>query len=399
MTGPSSVALAHLFREVVSLVLHSAELDETLPRALREVRVLMPESTIGLYRYWPRTEELELITVVPDEDTQSLVGTRFSLEGWRPGEVVRTRRAIHIPSIKLKSDAPAVDLLCAPVLGVNRDVLGVLQAASTRPNAFLDEDLDTLVAVASLVGLAEENERRGEALQAAAINRAQAEYIAAMADMTSHITHRVVNEMGAIRLAVQVLQRQHERGKLSDQDFKEKLDGIEHNASDTINVVRRIQRPFDKIDTVAVQLEPMLDDVLEKLIPPDLLVIRQSAVDLPAVLATRHLAEVFHHLISNALDAMSSVDDKRLIVITRCADAEHIEVVLEDNGVGLSEEMREGGLFRLGVTDKRESMGYGLWWSRLYLSRIGGALDTEPAAGRGARFTVRVRTAEENPLW
>lgn len=394
MAGPSSSALAHLFREIVSLLLHSTDLDEALPSALRAVRSLMPESTIGLYRYWPRTSELELITVVPCEEATSLVGTRLSLEGWRPGEVVRTRRAIHIPSIKLKPDAPAVDLLCAPVLGVNRDVLGVLQAASTTPSAFLDEDLDTLVAVASLVGLAEENERRGEALQAAAINQAQAEYIAAMADMTSHITHRVVNEMGAIRLAVQVLQRRHELGKFSDEDFREKLDCIERNATDTIQVVRRIQRPFDKVETMAVQFEPMLDEALAKLVPDDVLVVRQGPFDLPAVLATRHLAEVFHHLISNALDAMSTVEHKRLTVLTRHPDAEHVEIVFEDSGVGLSQEMSEGGLFRLGVTDKRDGRGYGLWWSRLYLSRIGGSLETEPANRQGARFTVRVRTAE-----
>ncbi len=386
----ASSELAQLFRKIVTLLLRAPELDDALYPVLKAIRAILPESTIGLYRYWPSVEELEVIAVIPAEETSSLVGTRLSLEGWRPGEAVRTREAIHLPSVRLKPDAPAVDLLCAPVCGVDQDVLGVLQAASPQPKTFSSEDLDILMAVASLIGLAEENVRRGEALEAATISRLYTEHIAAMADMTSHITHFIVNAMGAIRLAVEVMRRKYTKGSLDDSE----LDGIDRNAEQTIALLRRIRRPFDKIDTMPVRLGPILDSALEKLVPPDVVLVRQGLFDLPNVMATNNLSEVFHHLIGNAIDAMSEADLKRLIVLTRRSDKAHVEVIIEDSGSGIPPHRRED-LFRLGPTEKREGLGYGLWWSSLYLARIGGALklDDENIA-QGARFVVRLPTAD-----
>jgi signal transduction histidine kinase len=306
--------------------------------------------------------------------------------------VVRTREALHIPSVALRADFPVVDLLCAPILGVNHNVLGVLQAASTSPNSFSDSDLHTLRAIASLIGLAEENVRRGEALQAATISRLYAEHIAAMADMTSHITHSVVNEVGAIRLAVQVIRMRHDRDQLDAAELIDKLNAIEQNTDNAIALVRSVRRPFDRIETIPTQVQPMLDSVLDKAFPPDIVVIRQDALDLPAVMATRHLMEVFNHLVGNALEAMSAVEYKCLTVVTRCIDDEFVEIAVEDTGTGVSEAL-EDGVFALGASSDRDRLGYGLWWSRLYLTRIGGALELDPNVRQGARFIVRLCVA------
>jgi C4-dicarboxylate-specific signal transduction histidine kinase len=243
------------------------------------------------------------------------------------------------------------------------------------------------------VALAEENVRRGQALQSATASQVYAEHIAAMADMTSHMAHRIVNEMGAIRLAVQVLRRRHEGDQPTDDEWLETLEGISRNAEDTIALVRRIKRPFDKIETGPVYLDVVLENVLAQLhLPDDVTLVRHSEPDLPPVLATRQLAEVFHHLISNALDAMSIVADKRLTVRARCQGEDQVEVSVQDSGPGVPDHLR-AELFRLGVTDKRNGLGYGLWWSKLYLARIGGSLEMDPDVRQGARFVVRLRSA------
>jgi signal transduction histidine kinase len=376
----------------VDLLLHNPELDDALRLTLHALRGILPESTIAVYRYWEKFGELEVVAVEPIEEAEALVGTRLPLDGWRPGEAVRTGQALHLPSVTLRVGFPTVDLLCAPVLGVNHNVLGVLQAASTRPNSYSDSDLHTLRAVASLIGLAEENVQRGEALQAATISRLYAEYIAAMADMTSHITHRVVNEVGAIRLAVQVIRMRHERGQLDAAELIDKLDAIQQNTDNAIALVRSVRRPFDRIETMPTQISSMLDSVLDKSVPPDIVVIRQEALDLPAVMATQHLAEVFNHLVGNALEAMSEVEYKCLTIVAHCINDTFVEVVVEDTGTGVSEAL-EDGLFALGISGDRDRLGYGLWWSRLYLTRIGGGLELDPNVRKGARFVVRLRIA------
>ncbi len=392
--------IASVFREIASLLVETPELDAALGLTLSAVRKLFPVSVLALYRYWPSSDELEVMALAPDEGARSLlgvrlsttVGTRLAVERWRPAEVVRTGEAVHLPSVPLYEDSgPPVDLLCAPIQGMGR-VLGVLQAISQRPHTFKEEDLANLRAVAALVALAEENARRGQDLQTTTISQVNAEYIAAMSDMTAHITHRIVNDMGAIRLTVQVLRRQRETGRLDDADLLEKLDGIERYSEDAIALVRRIKRPFDKIETTPVQVELALDEVLRELrLPDDVILVRQTEPDLPPVYATRQLTEVLHHLIRNAMEAVVDAPRKRLTVTMR-RDGDQVEIAVQDTGPGVPEHLQEG-LFRLGVTDKQNGLGYGLWWSKLYLTRVGGSLELDPRVRDGARFTMRLPVA------
>lgn len=393
--------IASVFREIADLLVNTPELDAALNLTLASVRRLFPESVLALYRYHPASDELEVIALTPEAGARSLlgvrlpvsVGTRLAVERWRPVQVVRTSEAIHLPAVALdETGGPLVDLLCAPINGMGR-LLGVLQAISQRPYTFTDEDLANLRAIAALAALAEENARRGRDLQATTTSQIHAEHIAAMADMTSHITHRIVNDMGAIRLTVQVLKRQREAARLTDADLLEKLDGIERLSEDAIALMRRIKRPFDRIETVPVQVELVLEEVLQELaLPADVTLVRQIEPGLPPVYATRQLAEVFHHLIRNALEAMVGSIEKRLTLTASRRDDDHVEVAVQDTGPGVPRHLR-GELFRLGVTDKHGGRGYGLWWSRLYLTRVEGALELDPGETEGARFVMRLRVA------
>ncbi|GAB4443343.1 MAG: hypothetical protein Kow00120_12600 [Anaerolineae bacterium] len=397
----SGTDIARIFREIAGRLVATPELDTALALTLSAVRQLFPDSILALYRYWPTSDELEVVALEPETGAHALlgmrlpatVGTRLAVGQWRPAQVVRSGEAIHLPSVALSADASMhVDLLCAPIQGIGR-ILGVLQAVSERPYTFREEDLANLHAIAALIALAEETARRGQDLQTTTASQVNAEYIAAMSDMTAHLTHRLVNDMGAVRLTVQVLKRQHESGKLTDAELLEKLDGIERHSEGAIALVRRIKRPFDRIESAPIQIELALDEVVRGLsLPDDVVLIRRVEPDLPPVYGTHQITEVFHHLIRNALDAMADSPVKRLTLIGRRAGEDAVEVAVEDTGPGVPEPLR-AGLFRLGVTGKQNALGYGLWWSKLYLTRVGGALELDATASHGTRFVVRLAVA------
>ena len=107
---------------------------------------------------------------------------------------------------------------------------------------------------------------------------------------------------------------------------------------------------------------------------------------MPPVTATRQLDEVFRNLMTNALDAMAD-EGGSLQVRSRCAGNRSVIVTVKDTGPGIPPQVRDK-VFHIGTTTKRGGMGYGLWWSRTFLRRLGGDMVVESKQGKGCTFTV-----------
>jgi C4-dicarboxylate-specific signal transduction histidine kinase len=121
----------------------------------------------------------------------------------------------------------------------------------------------------------------------------------------------------------------------------------------------------------------------------------ELAKQLPRLTVDRvQLQQVVLNLLSNAVDAMSRIDDrKRLAVIRTALDDDGVRVSVEDVGVGFSVEDAER-LFQAFYTTKSCGTGIGLSLSRSIIERYDGRLWGEPNAGPGATFSffLPVRT-------
>ncbi len=390
MSAPASPQLtshvAGALREIVHFLVHTPELDAGLAKALNAAHKLLPEdSALRLFRYSPADEQLELIASAP-EDVDP-VPEEWALQVAKGRDI--------LPWEPPGDFSEPISVLGMPVTTVGQQVTGVLIATAPGLNRFSASDVAMLGAVVIVMGLAEENARRGQDLQATAMSQLRAEHIAAMADMASHIAHSVVNEMGAILLAVQLLRRQIELGKLDEQELTQTLDSIQTTAEAAIALVRRIRRPFARINVEPISVRDVIEDVLNALeIPETVDVEINQECDLPHVQATGQLSEVFHHLIRNALEAIGGNPGK--ISIRLRTTGECVEVSVQDTGPGIAPHLRQM-LFHLGATDKWGGLGYGLWWSRLYMARIGGSLELGEAAEKGAKFIVRLLPIKSRP--
>jgi GAF domain-containing protein/ActR/RegA family two-component response regulator len=287
----------------------------------------------------------------------------------------------------------ARSLLFTPITeGGDQKRIGLLGIASSEPAKFGPDDRRLLDALANQAAIAIQNARYLQALRVYQEQQVEAERIAAIADVAGNMVHRINNTVGAIRPLIQQIELKLERGQLSEDYLREKLQHIRENAQETLAVAQQIQRPFQ-----TALFEPV--DVNESIAaawaglktPVGVQVAIEPNPGLPLVKATRQLDEVFRNLMKNALDAMAQ-QGGQLSVNGRVLNDAYVGVSVRDTGPGIPPELR-AKIFHMGTTTKPGGMGYGLWWSRMFLRRLGGDMFLESREEGGCVFTVVL------PVW
>ena len=112
------------------------------------------------------------------------------------------------------------------------------------------------------------------------------------------------------------------------------------------------------------------------------------ADDLVAVSGDRvQLQQVLLNLVINAMDAMSSVEDRarQLVMTTRNIDSDRVQVTVEDSGTGLDPNLMTR-IFDAFYTTKSGGMGMGLSISRSIVQNHGGRLWATANEGPGTSF-------------
>jgi PAS domain S-box-containing protein len=113
----------------------------------------------------------------------------------------------------------------------------------------------------------------------------------------------------------------------------------------------------------------------------------ELASDIPPVTIDRvQLQQVLVNLITNAIEAMSSVEkrSRELVIGTQTDDGE-VQITVRDSGTGLSQTNTDQ-IFDAFYTTKKDGMGMGLWISRSILESHDGRLWASGNAGPGATF-------------
>ena len=101
------------------------------------------------------------------------------------------------------------------------------------------------------------------------------------------------------------------------------------------------------------------------------------------VLADSLLMELFHNLIDNSLKYGEKITQIKVYTRKR---GDCIELIYEDNGVGIDPEMRSG-LFQKGFG---KGTGYGLYLMKRICEIYGWTITENGEPGKGARFTIKM---------
>ncbi|HEX6911499.1 MAG TPA: HAMP domain-containing sensor histidine kinase [Longimicrobium sp.] len=260
--------------------------------------------------------------------------------------------------------------------------------AAPLPRAGTDEIGQLARAFGEMRRAIADRESRLRSAQAEMIHR---EKLAAMGRLVAQLSHEINNPIYNIQNCLEALER---RGNPADPN-REFLTLAQEELARMASLTRRLldqSRPQSDASSL-LNLNALVGRVVT-LARPELEargveVAMQLAPDLPPVVAhPEAIQQVLANLVANAGDAMPG--GGRLLVATR-ADAEAVEVVVEDTGAGISEADLPH-IFEAFYTTKPgvTGIGLGLFVSEGIIRGHRGRIDVESAPGRGSRFVVRL---------
>ena len=130
-------------------------------------------------------------------------------------------------------------------------------------------------------------------------------------------------------------------------------------------------------------------------VPTGVQVVTRTLDSLPTVIASgQSLTFVFRNIIENAITALEGRGE---ILITGASTPEWVEVAISDSGPGILPDLHnqifELNFSRTGAHPGK--LGFGLWWVKTLMTRLGGSVIVESDGKHGTTFHLRLPRTEE----
>ncbi len=292
--------------------------------------------------------------------------------------------------------------LIVPVkAGPDGQSLGALSVYSTSPASgrFAESEWDkkVLTCLAHYAALALQNASRKEALRIVQQQRAAAETFAVMGDVASNLLHHVNNKVGAIPVRIQGIYAKSRETIDSNPYLAHNLHKIEECAAEALESVRENLTHLHPGELEAVDIIDCVQVAIQAVNPPPNIQVRPIDLDtLPMVMANhRSMTLVFSNLLENAAHAMCDGGN----IIIHGQEKEHwVDIWVQDDGPGIPRTMREC-IFDLNVSSCQDEhpgkLGFGLWWVKTLMTRLGGIVKLDDTVKQGASFHLRLPRAED----
>jgi signal transduction histidine kinase len=158
----------------------------------------------------------------------------------------------------------------------------------------------------------------------------------------------------------------------------------------------------ERVEAIVEEAAAMARDGLKAAgrLPGDVRLETCLAKGLTVVVARDHVVRAIANIIKNAFEAFADSPTAyragTIRVVARAVDSGRLEVVVEDDGVGLSEgDLADVRRFVPGGTSKAGGTGFGLPTARRMIEAHGGSLNIESAEGTGTVVTVALPSQEK----
>ncbi len=259
-------------------------------------------------------------------------------------------------------------------------------------------DHKVLACLAYYAVLAVQNASHQEALKTAQEQRAVAETFAAVGDIAANLLHQLNNKIGAIPVRVQGIEDKCEAVVASDRYLAVNLTEIERSANEAMEAVRVNLSQLRPIQFAEVSVADCVREALvENRIPESVQIKLEELDTLPAVLAgQRSLSWVFANLMQNAAEALGW--QGLIVVAGRQVGVQQVEVTVSDDGPGIPLDQQER-VFDWNYSGRKASrsggLGFGLWWVKTLMARLGGTVAVESDGQNGTTFRLRLPVVEK----
>jgi GAF domain-containing protein len=298
------------------------------------------------------------------------------------------QRALIVPIVS--SDG------CEPV--------GAFSVYRTAPDAerFTGSGWDekVLTCLAHYAALAVQNAARQEALQSAQEQRAVAETFAAVGDVAANLLHQLNNKVGTIPVRIQGIQDKCAAALAADAYLAANLTEIERSAAQAMAVMRENLYHLHPIHRSPVSIvDCVRGAMVAAALPADVQVQLDGLDDLPPALgAPRSLTMVFANLFENAVEAMGG--QGVIAVRGSVLSSAQLRIAVTDSGPGIPADLHER-IFDLDFSRRSPRsgqsgrLGFGLWWVKTWMTRLGGSVSVESDGRHGTTFWLTLPRVKE----
>ncbi len=341
-------------------------------------------------------------------------GNSIPLQNSLAGQAIQSRAPVISEDVRMDERFHRIDLargqnwtraLIVPLMPGNAvDPLGAfgVYSSNASPGHFAESEWDkkVLVCLADYAVLAFQNAARQEALRASQEQRSVAETFAAVGDIASNLLHHLNNKVGTIPVRVQGIEDKCKDALAANSYLSHNLDEIERCATEAMESVRESLSHLRPIQLEPVSLAARVKDAIQlSKLPPGIDVNVLKLDLLPVVMAGgRTLTLVFTNLIENAADAM---EGHGTIFIRGSTNGDWVEITFSDTGPGIAPTLQQH-IFELNYsgrgTTRPDKLGFGLWWVKTLMTRLGGTVSVESDGICGTAFHLRL-PRPEMPEW
>jgi two-component system sensor kinase FixL len=291
------------------------------------------------------------------------------------------------------------------IIGIGREVLGQRKDGTVFPHELTVAEVKAagrrlFAGFVKDVSARQRSEQRLQELQSELVHVAR---LSAMGEMASALAHELNQPLTAIINYAQAARGVVERrsGEGAD-DLASLLEKTVEQADRAGQIIRRLRQFIAKGETDRAREN--INKVVEEASALALVgakgkgiaVRRVLGEGLPPVLLDKiQIHQVITNLIRNSIDALDGVTRREIVISTRRAGRDSIEITVADSGPGLAPEVADR-LFQPFVTTKAAGLGIGLSICRSIVDAHGGRLFASDNPGGGVVFHVHLPTAESS---
>ncbi len=222
------------------------------------------------------------------------------------------------------------------------------------------------------------------------------ERMASVGLLAAGMSHEINNPLNYIFNGAALAKRHLDEDQLDDEHLNQMISIIEEGA-ERIKLVTGQLKIFDhssqkeeKMVDIHQLIDYSIDLIKHRITDETEIVSKYTNEEVLIQSKSGRINQVFFNLLLNAYNFTREVDKPRIVVKTVCTD-QIISVQVEDNGVGISDDIREQ-IFEPFFSTKKIAVGKGLGLSvtKMILKEYNGELFFESEKGSGTVFYVKL---------
>ncbi|MHC1596482.1 MAG: PAS domain-containing sensor histidine kinase [Candidatus Syntropharchaeales archaeon] len=390
--------LLESYSRLIGILNSEIDLDRLIEKTLDGIMEFTKSQIGRVYLYDEDSKTLKLHTsygVTEEKNSVLKLGEGLVGEAARKQKLVMVEEDNHEwEVITLNGSISPRAILCMPVV-YQDELLAVVGLGSIT---MFDEDVlafveDFTIQYATAIKNAisyRSIEELNEKIQRA--NEMKSEFLA-------NVSHELRTPMTSILGFTKRVMKKSE-GVLPEKEIKQ-LEIVYRNGEELLNLVNglldlsKIESGEIEFDIEDFNLKDLVDEVVDLALPlaedKGLRIVKEAeAVELTS--DRKKIKEMLVNLVGNAIK-FTDKGEVRLVVATQNED--HIDLTVEDTGVGVSEEDLES-IFdefkQVGCgSRKRHGTGLGLAITKKYAEMLGEGIKVESEVGKGTKFTIQLK--------